>query len=66
MRRLGYLIFESSRAQYFLEDLLPDIMRRKLLRRTRRHQGELSLADRKNIETRASSEIPQIANCMAV
>jgi guanylate kinase len=38
-----------------LEELLTDIMRRKLLRCTRRHQGELSLADRKNIETRASS-----------
>jgi guanylate kinase len=38
-----------------LEDLLTDIMRRKLLRRTRRQKGELSLADLKNIETRASS-----------
>jgi guanylate kinase len=38
-----------------LEQLLTDIMRRKLLRRTRRQKGELSAADLKNIEARASS-----------
>jgi guanylate kinase len=38
-----------------LEELLTDIMRRKLLRRTRRHKGELSAADLKNVETRAAS-----------
>lgn len=38
-----------------LPDLLTDIMRRKLLRRTRRHNGELSAPDLENIETRASS-----------
>jgi guanylate kinase len=38
-----------------LEDLLTEVMREKLLRRTCRHRGELSLADLKNIETRASS-----------
>jgi len=38
-----------------LEDLLTDIMRRKLLRRTRRQKGELSAADLENVETRASS-----------
>ena len=38
-----------------LEELLTDIMRRKLLRRTRRQKGELSAADLENIETRASS-----------
>lgn len=37
-----------------LEELLTDIMRRKLLRRTRRQKGELSAADLQNIETRAS------------
>jgi len=36
-------------------DLLTDIMRRKLLRRTRRQKGELSLKDLQDIETRASS-----------
>ena len=38
-----------------LQDLLTDIMRRKLLRRTRRQKGELSAADLENVETRASS-----------
>ena len=38
-----------------LEGLVTDIMRRKLLRRTRRQKGELSAADLKNVETRASS-----------
>ena len=38
-----------------LEELLTDIMRRKLLRRTRRQKGELSVADLENVETRASS-----------
>jgi guanylate kinase len=38
-----------------LEDLLTDIMRRKLLRRTRQQKGELSAADLENVETRASS-----------
>ena len=38
-----------------LPDLLTDIMRRKLLRRTRRHKGDLSAADLKDIESRASS-----------
>jgi len=36
-------------------DLLTDIMRRKLLRRTRRQKGELSAKDLQDIETRASS-----------
>ena len=38
-----------------LKELLTDIMRRKLLRRTRRQKGELSAPDLQNIETRASS-----------
>jgi guanylate kinase len=38
-----------------LPELVTDIMRRKLLRRTRRQKGELSAADLKDIETRASS-----------
>jgi guanylate kinase len=39
----------------FLHEFLTDVMRRKLLRRTRRQKGELSLKDLENIETRASS-----------
>jgi len=38
-----------------LEALVTDIMRRKLLRRSRRQKGELSAKDLENIETRASS-----------
>jgi len=38
-----------------LPDLVTDVMRRKLLRRTRRQKGELSLPDLENIERRAGS-----------
>ena len=38
-----------------LPELITDIMRRRLLRRTRRQKGELSLKDLENIEKRASS-----------
>jgi guanylate kinase len=38
-----------------LHQLLSDIMRRKLLRRTRRQKGDLSAADLQEIETRAST-----------
>jgi len=38
-----------------LRDLVIDIMRRKLLRRTRRQKSELSAKDLENIEARASS-----------
>jgi guanylate kinase len=38
-----------------LPEFVTDVMRRKLLRRTRRQKGELSLRDLENIETRASS-----------
>ena len=38
-----------------LEDLVTDLMRRKLLRRSRRQKGELSAKDLENIEARASS-----------
>lgn len=38
-----------------LQEFLTDVMRRKLLRRTRRQKGELSAADLADVETRASS-----------
>jgi guanylate kinase len=38
-----------------LPEFVTDVMRRKLLRRTRRQKGELSAPDLENIETRASS-----------
>jgi guanylate kinase len=38
-----------------LESFVAELMRRKLLRRTRRHKGELSLDDLEDIERRATS-----------
>jgi guanylate kinase len=49
------LRFLRSQPAVALPDLVTDVMRRKLLRRTRRQKGELSLKDLENIETRASS-----------
>jgi guanylate kinase len=46
--------------QVSLPELVTDVMRRKLLRRTRRHKGELSLADLENIETRARSAYAEL------
>lgn len=38
-----------------VSEFVTDVMRRKLLRRTRRQKGELSLKDLENVEARASS-----------
>jgi guanylate kinase len=38
-----------------LPEFVTDVMRRKLLRRTKAHKGELSLRDLENVETRARS-----------
>jgi guanylate kinase len=43
-----------------LSDLVTDVMRRKLLRRTRRQKGELSLKDLENIECRAGSAFREL------
>ena len=43
-----------------LPDLLTDVMRRKLLRRTRRQKGEISLKDLENIERRAASAYTEL------
>ena len=48
------LLLEPGR-HVVLADLVTDVMRRKLLRRTRKQKGELSLRDLENIEQRASS-----------
>jgi len=48
-----YLKAPARRAS--LEELVTDLMRRKLLRRSRRQKGELSLPDLQNIEIRAAS-----------
>ena len=45
-----------------LQEFVTDIMRRKLLRRTRRQKGELSLADLENIETRARSAYRELTD----
>ncbi len=43
-----------------LPDLVTDVMRRKLLRRTRRQKGELSLRDLENIERRAGNAFREL------
>jgi guanylate kinase len=43
-----------------LPDLVTDVMRRKLLRRTRRQKGELSLKDLENIERRSGSAFREL------
>jgi guanylate kinase len=44
-----------------LQALVTDVMRRKLLRRTRRQKGELSAKDLENIEKRAGSALRELA-----
>jgi len=43
-----------------LKELVTDVMRRKLLRRTRRQKGELSTKDLENIERRAGSAYAEL------
>ena len=45
-----------------LPDRVTDIMRQKLLRRTRKQKGELSDKDLKNIEIRASSAYTELCD----
>jgi guanylate kinase len=45
-----------------LRDLVTDVMRRKLLRRTRYQKGEPSLPDLENIETRACSAYRELSD----
>jgi guanylate kinase len=52
--------FKKQQGSGGLEALITDMMRRKLLRRTRRQKGELSLKDLQNIETRAASAYPEL------
>lgn len=49
------LFLKSTECSVSLLDLVADVMRRKLLRRTRRQKNELSLRDLENIERRADS-----------
>jgi guanylate kinase len=52
--------FTDKEQRTDLEALLTDIMRRKLLRRTRKQKQELSLKDLENIEKRASSAYAEL------
>lgn len=49
------ILFLKEQEGVSLADLVTDVMCRKLLRRTRRQKGELSLHDLENIEKRAAS-----------
>jgi guanylate kinase len=49
------ILFLKSKPNASLSEIIADVMRRKLLRRTRRQKGELSLGDLQNIDKRASS-----------
>jgi guanylate kinase len=53
------ILFLKSR-DVSLPDFLTDVMRRKLLRRTQRQKGILSLKDLENIERRASSAYTEL------
>jgi guanylate kinase len=53
------ILFLKSR-DVSLPDFLADVMRRKLLRRTQRQKGILSLRDLENIERRASSAYTEL------
>jgi len=55
LSREEILFLKASDSNISLPDLVTDIMRRKLLRRTRKQKSELSLKDLENIEKRASS-----------
>jgi guanylate kinase len=49
------ILFLKAKPNASLSEIIVDVMRRKLLRRTRRQKGELSLGDLQNIDKRASS-----------
>lgn len=55
LSRAEILLLRDPARHVNLPALVTDIMRRKLLRRTRRQKGELSLQDLENIERRAGS-----------
>ena len=54
------ILFLKPKPSVSLPDLIADVMRRKLLRRTRRQKGELSLKDLENIEKRAGSAYSEL------
>jgi guanylate kinase len=54
------ILFLREKGNVSLADLIADVMRRKLLRRTRSQKGELALTDLENIEKRASSAFREL------
>ena len=60
LSREEILYLKAPERNVSFRDLLTDIMRRKLLRRTRRQKLDLSAKDLENIETRASSAYREI------
>jgi guanylate kinase len=55
------IVFLRSEPHVSLPSLVCDVMRRKLMRRTRRQKGELSLKDLEEIERRAESAYAELA-----
>ena len=55
LSREEILFLKSAKPSVSIPELITDVMKRKLLRRTRRQKGELSISDLENIEKRASS-----------
>jgi guanylate kinase len=54
------VFFKDPQQRTNLEKLLPDIMRRKLLRRTKRQKINLALKDLENIEKRVANAIVEL------
>ncbi len=60
LSRAEILFLKSVKPAVSLPDFITDVMRRKLLRRTRKQKGELSLKDLENIEKRASTAYQEL------
>jgi guanylate kinase len=60
LTREEILFLKDPARNVSLPELVTDVMRRKLLRRTRKHKGELSLKDLENIEQRAGSAFREL------
>jgi len=60
LSREEILFLQSPERNLSLRDLVTDVMRRKLLRRTKRQKSILSLKDLENIERRASSAYTEL------
>ncbi|MBU2102987.1 MAG: hypothetical protein ABH865_08070 [Candidatus Omnitrophota bacterium] len=65
LSREEIIFLKNRRGKFFLKELITDIMRRKLLRRTQHQKGALSLPDVRTIETRAASAYREIALAFA-